>query len=125
MSLPPSCAKHLSEGNVCRLKKILIYPQSLIAWFGQFGKAVKGHKYTQSQANHIMFYRHSKEGKIVILIIYVDDIILIYDDHVKLKRLKRLKRVLADNFEIKDLEALKYFLGMDFAWSKNGVFVCQ
>ena len=69
-----------------------------------------------------MFYRHSKEGKIVILIIYVDDIILIYDDHVKLKR---LKRALADNFEIKDLEALKYFLGMDFAWSKNGVFVCQ
>ena len=35
-----------------------------------------------------MFYKHSKEGKIAILIVFVDDIILAGDDHVELKRLE-------------------------------------
>lgn len=35
-----------------------------------------------------MFYKHSKEGKITILIVYVDDIILTGDDSAELKRLK-------------------------------------
>ena len=39
--------------------------------------------------------------------------------------LKRLKERLADEFEIKDLGVLKYFLGMEFARSKEGIFVNQ
>ena len=77
---------------------------------------------TQSQADHTLFYRHSKEGKFSILIVYVDDIILIGDYHVKQVR---LKRVLASDFEIKDLGGLKYFLGMEFSISKRGIFVSQ
>ena len=67
-----------------------------------------------------MFYKHSREDKIAILIVYVDDIISIGDDNVKLER---LKKKLADNFEIKNLSALKYFLGMKFVRSKEGIFV--
>ena len=69
-----------------------------------------------------MFFKHSTEGKIVILIVYVDDIILTGDDS---NELKRLKKVLACEFEIKDLGALKYFLGMEFARSKKGICVSQ
>lgn len=76
--------------------------------------------YTQSQADHTMFYKHSKEGKVVILIIYVDDIVLIWSDHCELEA---LKKKLAEEFEIKDLGSLKYFLGMEFARSKEGIFV--
>lgn len=61
-------------------------------------------------------------GKIVILIVYVDDIILTGDYYEKLVR---LKRKLAEEFKIKDLGALKYFLGMGFARSKEGIFVNQ
>ena len=56
--------------------------------------------------NHTLFYRHSKEEKNFILIVYVDDIILTCDDHVEQER---LKRVLTSDFEIKDLGGLKYF----------------
>lgn len=67
-----------------------------------------------------MFFKHRKDGKIAVLIVYVDDIILTGDDYVKLVRLKKL---LADDFEVKDLGTVKYFLGMEFARSKEGLIV--
>ncbi|KAL6311712.1 hypothetical protein AAG906_024601 [Vitis piasezkii] len=74
----------------------------------------------KSQTDHTMFYKHNKDGKIAILIVYVDDIVLTGNDK---EELERLKRRLATEFEIKDLGALKYFLGMEFACSKEGIFV--
>ena len=87
-----------------------------------FGKVVKSHGYTQSQEDHTMFFKHSNEGKIVVLIVYMDNIIVTGDDHLEIKRLKML---LARDLEIKDLGALKYFLGMEFARSRKGMFVSQ
>ena len=69
-----------------------------------------------------MFYKHNKDGKIAILIVYVDDIVLIGSDK---EELERLKRRLAMEFEINDLGALKYFLDIEFARSKEGIFVNQ
>ena len=57
-----------------------------------------------------MFYKHLVDGKISILIVYVDDIILIGDD---IDRMEKLKGVLANEFEVKDLGFLRYFLGME------------
>ncbi|RVW96113.1 hypothetical protein CK203_037829 [Vitis vinifera] len=74
---------------MCKLKKSLYgLKQSPRAWFEHFDKVIKHYGYTQSQADHTMFYKHSNEG-----------------------------------IEIKDLGALKYFLGMEFARSKEGIFV--
>ena len=69
-----------------------------------------------------MFYKHSKDGKSAILTVYVDDIILTGDNDADLER---LKKKLADDFKIKDLGTLKYFPGMEFARSKEGIFVSQ
>ena len=63
----------------------------------------------QSHVDHAMFYKHSGDNKIVILIVYVDDIILT-DDNIM--ELEKLKGVLAKEFEIKDLGQLRYFLGI-------------
>ena len=69
-----------------------------------------------------MFYKHSIDGKIVILIVYVDDIILTGDN---IDRMEKLKRVLAIEFEVKDLDLLRYFLGMEVARTTQGIVVCQ
>ncbi|RVW84709.1 Copia protein [Vitis vinifera] len=69
-----------------------------------------------------MFYKHSNEGKVVILIVYVDDIVLTGDD---CNELEKLKGKLAEEFEIKDLGGLKYFLGMELLGLKKGIFVNQ
>ena len=66
-----------------------------------------------------MIYRH-KNGKITILIVYVDDIILTEDDT---EEMERLKKRLALEFEMKNLGNLKYFLGMEVARNKTGISV--
>lgn len=72
---------------------------------------MKRYGYCQSQTDHTMFYKHNREGKVAILIVYVDDIVLIGDDN---EELERLKKRLAIEFEIKDLGILKYFLEWSF-----------
>ena len=59
-----------------------------------------------------MFYKHSNDNEIVILIVYVDNVILTGDNIMKLEKLKGL---LAKEFQIKDLGQLGYFLGMEVA----------
>lgn len=56
-----------------------------------------------------MFYKQ-KNGKKTILIIYVDDIILTRDD---IEEMGRFKKVLATEFEVKNLGQIRYFLGME------------
>lgn len=57
----------------------------------------------------------------MILIVYVDDIILIGDDA---EEMSKLKVHLAKEFEIKNLERLRYFLGIEVARSE-GIFISQ
>ena len=92
------------------------------ASFERFGKAVKRFGFLQSQVDHTLFYMHSKEGKVEVLIVYVDDIILTWDDY---EELENLKKFMAKEFEIKDLGNLKYVLGMEFARSKERIVVSQ
>ena len=69
-----------------------------------------------------MFYKHSSERRVIVLIIYADGIILTRDDVFELDR---LNKVLDHEFEIKDLGPLNYLLGMEFARSKKGIFISQ
>lgn len=74
------------------------------------------------QADRTMFYKQSTEGKLVIFIMYVDDIILMRDDK---EELERLKTKLAREFEIKDLGSQCYFLGIEVARTTKVILVTQ
>lgn len=122
MDLPSEFEECLGKGKVCNLKKSLYgLKQSPRAWFEHFGNVVRKHGYTLSQADHT-FFKHSTRGKLSILIVYVDDIIMTGDDLVEINNLKKKLDV---EFEIKDVGTLKYFLGMEFARSKEGIFINQ
>lgn len=69
-----------------------------------------------------MFTRHSQDGKIIVLIVYGDDIILTKD---VVSEMNRLKTSLSSTFEIKNLGYMRYFLGMEVARSKKGIVVSQ
>ncbi|RVW93089.1 Retrovirus-related Pol polyprotein from transposon TNT 1-94 [Vitis vinifera] len=74
--------------------------------------------YKQGQADHTLFVKKSHAGKLAILIVYVDDIILSGND---MGELQNLKKYLSEEFEVKDLGNLKYFLGMEVARSRKGI----
>jgi hypothetical protein len=56
------------------------------------------------------------------LLIYVDDIIL---PGTSLEEFQRMKFILDDNLKIKDLGVLKYFFGLEVAYSKNDITMSQ
>ena len=61
------------------------------------------------------------EGKPLIIVLYVDDLILTGDDQL----IKSCKEDLAREFEMKDMGLMHYFMGMEL-WQKDGeVFVSQ
>ena len=68
-----------------------------------------------------MFIKH-KEGKVTSLIVYVDDMVLTGDDPGERKA---LQEYLASKFEMKDLDQLKYFLGIEVSRSKAGISLSQ
>ncbi|KAK3020642.1 hypothetical protein RJ639_046426 [Escallonia herrerae] len=65
---------------------------------------------------------HSASGGVTASIVYVNDIIVTGNDS---DEKEALRNYLAKEFEIKDLEKLKYFLGIEVARSKEGIFVSQ
>ncbi|KAK9104981.1 hypothetical protein Scep_021825 [Stephania cephalantha] len=122
MEAPPGFDELKKDGRVCKLKKSIYgLKQSPRAWFERFTRTVKQCGYTQAHSDHTMFYKHN-HGKIAILIVYVDDIVMTGDDIVELESLKNF---LSNQFEVKDLGQLKYFLGMEVARSSKGIVISQ
>ena len=121
MEVPPSF--ELLNKKVCKLKKAFYgLKQSPRAWFSRFSKVMKVLVYKQRQRDHTLFVRHSNSGGVTVLLVYVDDKIVIGDD---LKGREDLRKCLVKEFEIKELGRLKYFLGIEVAHSKHGIFISQ
>lgn len=78
--------------------------------------------YKQSQGDHTLFIKHSATGKVTALLVYVDNII-VTGNYEKEKH--ELKHKLMEEFEIKELGRLKYFLGIEVAYSRQGIFISQ
>ncbi|VVA18459.1 Hypothetical predicted protein, partial [Prunus dulcis] len=95
--------------------------QSPRAWFGRFAASMKKFGYVQSNSDHTLFLKRHK-GKLTALIIYVDDMIVTGDDQAEMQN---LQKYLASEFEMKSLGDLKYFLGIEVARSKHGIFLSQ
>ena len=58
----------------------------------------------------------------ILLLLYVDDMIIIGDD---LSGIQELKDFLSQQFEMKDLVHLSYFLGLKITHSTDGLYITQ
>ena len=82
---------------------------------------MKAEGYAQSNGDSSLFHRHSPSG-VSILVVYVDDILITRSNAVEAGR---LSAALAQEFEIKALGPLRYFLGLEVAYTSRGIFVSQ
>jgi len=76
--------------------------------------------FTKSEAG-VNLYHIVVEGKLLIIVLYVEDLILIGDK----KFIKSCKEDLARDFEMKDMGIMHYFLGMEVWQGDRELFVSQ
>nr|XP_016434382.1 PREDICTED: uncharacterized mitochondrial protein AtMg00810-like [Nicotiana tabacum] len=67
-------------------------------------------------------FTKNRRSNIVVILIYVDDMLVTGNN---LQMIEDIKRQLHQSFKIKDLEELRYFLGIEFSRSHKGILMNQ
>jgi len=118
---PPPGISH-DSGYVCKLKKALYgLKQAPRAWFEKFSIVISSLGFVSSNHDSALFIKCTDAGRII-LSLYVDDMIITGDD---IDGISVLKTELARRFEMKDLGYLRYFLGIEVAYSPRGYLLSQ
>ena len=122
MNIPAGFERNTGN-KMCKLKKAIYgLKQFPRAWYGRFEKFMKESRYKQSQGDHTLFIKHSTTGGVTTLLVYVNDIIVTVNDE---REKHEVKQKLATGFKIKKLGKLKCFLGIEVAYSTQGIFISQ
>ena len=87
------------------------------AWFAKFSSIISRLGYMASHYDSALFLRRTDKD-IILLLLYVNDMIIFGDD---LSGIQELKNFLNQQFEIKDLGRLNYFLGLEITHSTDGL----
>ena len=77
--------------------------------------------FRRAHADHSLYVRESDTG-IVVITIYVDDLIIVGDSAMEIDHVKGL---LKQEFEMKDLGELHYFLGIEVIRTPKGIWLSQ
>jgi hypothetical protein len=118
---PPPGFSHPS-GVVCRLRRALYgLKQSPRAWYARFQDVVLQIGFQPSMHDSALFLRRTSHG-LVLLLLYVDDMIITGSD---VAAISDVKRHLFQEFDMKDLGPLRYFLGIEVASSPQGYLLGQ
>ncbi|KAJ4782637.1 Retroelement pol polyprotein-like [Rhynchospora pubera] len=121
MHLPPGFASS-HPGKVCRLKKSLYgLRQAPRMWFSKLTGALRTYGFIQSYADYSLF-TFNKEDVFLAILVYVDDLVIAGNDSAAISK---FKEYLHGTFHMKDLGALKYFLGIEIARGPKGLLLCQ
>ncbi|XP_042950239.1 uncharacterized mitochondrial protein AtMg00810-like [Carya illinoinensis] len=110
------------EKLVCKLNKSLYgLKQASRQWLSNFSNSLAAIGFHQSKSDYSLFTKVNPNG-FKALLVYVDDIIVRSNSQ---EEVDSLKSYLHNEFKIKDLGPLKYFLGLKVARSSFGINLCQ
>ena len=97
------------EQKVCKLlRSIYGLKQASRSWNLRFDETIKSYGFDQN-VDEPCVYKYIKDKKVVFLVLYVDDILLIGND---VEILSNIKKWLAEQFQMKDLGEASYVLGI-------------
>jgi len=122
MSLPVGFNSKHTGTQVCKLLKSLYgLKQASRQWNIKLTTTLTASGFQQSTRDYSLFTKRQND-KLVIVLIYVDDLLLTRNDPIVIQE---TKEVLQHAFKIKDLGELRYFLGLEFARSEAGILIHQ
>ena len=94
-----------------KLKKALYgLKQAPRAWFSRIEAHFVNEGFERCHSEHTLFVKRSKEGKILILSLYVDDPIFTRNDE---SMFYEFKSSMMHEFDMSDLGKMRYFLGVE------------
>jgi hypothetical protein len=107
---------------ICRLDKALYgLKQAPRAWYARLSTKLLQLNFKISKADNSLFFLENSDVTIFILV-YVDDIIITSS---KPQMVTKLLKNLGEDFALKDLGSLHYFLGVEVNKVKDGIVLCQ
>ncbi|KAL0561052.1 hypothetical protein IC582_001470 [Cucumis melo] len=109
--------------KVCLLRRALYgLKQAPRALFATFSSTITQLGFTSSPYDTALFTRHTPQGIVVLLLLYVDDMIITGNDP---QAISDLQHYLDQHFEMKDLGSLNYFLVLEVSRRSNGYLLSQ
>jgi len=103
---------------VCKLKKSLYgLKQSPRLWYQKFDTFIRGLGFTRRKADHCVYFKLIGD-RVSYLVLYMDDMLRVGNDK---EIIQDLKTQLSSKFDMKDLGAANYILGMEIKrdWAKG------
>jgi hypothetical protein len=122
MRQPPGYVDKRYPNHVCKLDKALYgLKQAPRAWYARLSTKLVALGFARSKADTSLFY-FNKHGVTVFVLIYVDDIIVVSSDP---RATAGLLHSLKQDFALKDLGELHYFLGIEVNKVTDGLVLTQ
>jgi histone deacetylase 1/2 len=122
MQQPPGYVDKAHPTYVCRLDKALYgLKQAPRAWYARLCKRLEALGFLASKADTSLFY-FSRGGYTMFILVYVDDIIVASSSS---QATEALLKDLQQDFSLKDLGDLHYFLGIEVTKLKGGLLLSQ
>jgi hypothetical protein len=105
------CKGDNGEELVCLLQKSLYgLKQSGNCWYGSINKSLLDWGFQRNLAEHCVYWKW-EAGKLLLIGLYVDDLLIVGQD---LGQIERLKELLSSKYKMKDMGQVSKFLGMGF-----------
>ena len=108
--------------QVCKINRALYgLKQSPKAWYDRINTWLRIQGLICSESDPNMYYSKNN-GKIVILLLYIDDVLITGDDK---EAITKLKQKLQHEFEMMDLGEAQQYLGVEISRHSSGIFLNQ
>lgn len=112
-----------NEQKVYRLKKALYgLKQAPRAWYSRIEAYFVKEGFEKCEFEHTLFIKTGKEGAILIVSLYVDDLIFTGNNELMFEWFKHSMK---SEFDMTDLGKMRYFLGLEVLQRPDGVFISQ
>jgi len=120
---PPGFICKENEHKVLKLRKALYgLKQAPRGWNKSINTFLHNIGFQKFTAEHGVYIKFVKHTEIIIICLYMDDLLLTGNSSTGIDS---LKQNLKKEFEMADLGTLSYFLGLEFAYIAQGIFMHQ